>query len=329
MTDMRIVALSIGLVYVFCAGIPQTKAAELSDHPANENAVHGYLLGPGDQITIHAANVPDISDKPIRIDLSGIINMPMVGRVHAAGLSVEALEAELAKRLSVYLEEPDVAVNVMEYQSQPVSIFGEVTSPGVHQLQGRKTLVEILALAGGLKSEAGPSLRITRRLEYGRIPLPSAADDPTGQFSIAELPLKPLIDARSPDKDILIQPFDIISVPRAEFIYIAGEVTKAGAVSLTEAHSISVIEALSSTGGILKTAAAQKSRILRSVAGSSRREQVPIDVTKIMNGKAEDVQLLAGDILFVPGSAAKKASVRAIEAAVQAGTVMLTYGVIR
>src|SRR5438874_3482475 len=134
-----------------------------------------YLLGPGDQIVIRAANAPDISEKPIRIDLGGIINMPTIGRVQAGGLTVEALEAELVKRLKVYLEEPDVAVSVTEYQSQPVSIFGEVMTPGVHQLEGRKTLVEMLSLAGGLKDEAGPSIRITRRLEYGPIPLPGAA----------------------------------------------------------------------------------------------------------------------------------------------------------
>jgi polysaccharide biosynthesis/export protein len=299
------------------------------DLPGKDIAGRSYLLGPGDQIVIRAANAPDISEKPIRIDPTGIVNMPTIGRIHAAGLTVEALEAELVKRLKVYLEEPDVAVSLTEYHSQPVSIFGEVMTPGVHQLEGRKTLVEMLSLAGGLKEDAGPSVRLTRRLEYGRIPLPGAADDATGQFSIAELPLKPLIDAKTPDKDILVQPYDTISVPKAEFVYIAGDVTKAGAVPLTDAHSISVMEALSTSGGLLKTAAPNKSRILRPAPGASAREQVPVDVNKIMNGKAEDVRLRAGDILYIPGSAAKRASTRAIEAAVQVSTVILTYGVIR
>jgi len=289
----------------------------------------GYVLGPGDQIVIRAANALDISDKPIRIDPSGIINMPTIGRMRANGLTTEALEAELVKRLKVYIEEPEVAVSVTEYRSQPVSILGEVSTPGVHQLQGRKTLVEILAQAGGVRSDAGPSIRITRRLEYGRIPLPGSTDDATGQFSVAELPLTPLINAQTPDKDILIQPYDIISIPKAELVYIAGEVAKVGTVSLTEAHSISIMEALSLNGGMLKTAAPQKTKILRQVAGSATREQLPVDLNRIMKGQTEDVQLLAGDILFVPGSAAKKASVRALEAAVQAGTVILTYGVIR
>jgi polysaccharide biosynthesis/export protein len=310
--------------------ISPVPAATAESNPASEWTLKsGYLLGSGDQIVIRAANAADISEKPIRIDPSGMINMPTIGRVRAGGLTTEALEAELVKRLKVYIEEPEVAVSVTEYRSQPVSILGEVSTPGVHQLQGSKTLIEILAQAGGVKGEAGPSIRITRRLEYGRIPLPGAVDDATGQFSVAELPLTPLINAKTPDKDIVIQPYDIISVPKAELVYIAGEVAKVGTVSLTAAHSISIMEALSSNGGMLKTAAPQKTKILRMVAGSATREQLSVDLTKIMKGQAQDVQLLAGDILFVPGSAAKKASIRALEAAVQAGTVILTYGVVR
>jgi polysaccharide biosynthesis/export protein len=293
------------------------------------SARSSYLLGAGDQILIRAANVPDISEKPIRIDLNGYINMPMVGRLEAGGLTVEQLEALIAKRLKVFLEEPDVAVSVSEYQSQPVSVFGEVMTPGVHQLQGRKTLVEILAMTGGVKPEAGPTVKITRRIENGKIPLPGATDDPTGRFSIAELQLKPLIQAKTPENDIEIEPYDIISVPKAEFIYVAGDVTKSGALSLTDRPTMLIMEALASTGGVTKTSDPKKARILRSVAGSSKREQVPVDIARIMNGKGEDVELLAGDILFIPGSAAKKASLRALEAAIQTGTAILTYGVIR
>jgi polysaccharide biosynthesis/export protein len=296
---------------------------------AQVQGTSSYVLGSGDQIVIRAANVPDISEKPIRVDLNGNINMPTMGRIAAGGMTVEQLEAEIVKRLKVYLEEPDVAVSVAEYQSQPVSVFGEVATPGVQQLQGRKTLVEILSLTGGTKPEAGPTVRITRRLEYGRIPLPGAADDPTGKFSVAELELKPLIQAKTPEKDIAIQPYDVISVPKAEFVYVAGDVTKSGALTLNDRPTMLIMEALSSTGGISKTANPKKARILRSVPGSSRRDQVPVDIAKIMNGKGEDVELLAGDILFIPGSASRKASLRALEVAISSGTAILTYGVIR
>src|SRR5258708_38948242 len=95
-----------------------------------------YALGTDDQITIHALNMPDISDKPMRIDTDGHIKLPMVGRLKVVGLTVPQLEAELVERLKVYLEKPDVVVSVTEFHSQPVSIVGEVKTPGVHQIQG-------------------------------------------------------------------------------------------------------------------------------------------------------------------------------------------------
>jgi polysaccharide export outer membrane protein len=301
---------------------PQPVAAPV---PGTQNS-GSYRLGAGDQIMIRASNSPELNEKTFRIDLNGYINAPTIGRIMAAGSTVEALERELLTRMRVFLQEPDVAVSVMEYQSQPVSIFGEVATPGVHQLQGRKTLVELLSMAGGLKVDAGPLVRITRDLQYGRIPLEGAADDPTGKYSIAQLELKPLIAAKTPEKDIAIQPYDIISVPRAELIYIAGDVTKSGPVELTDRTTISVLEALSATGGVTKTADTKKGRILRSVPGSSIRAQVPVNISKIMTGKSNDVQMMAGDILVVPPSSTKKAAQRALEMAIQVGTVVMTSG---
>ncbi len=308
------------------AGLAQTTAARPGGNAAGRSS---YVLGSGDLLTVRALNVPEITDKPIRIDPDGNINFPMVGRIHAAGMTAEQLEAEIFNRLKVYLNDPQVSVDVTEHKSQPVSVFGEVSSPGVHQLDGRKTLIEILAMVGGVRPSAGPTIRITRRLEYGRIPLAGAADDSSAQFSVAEVEIRPLIDAKSPDKDIEIQPYDVISVPKAEMIYVGGDVAKVGSVNLTEARSISIMEALSSSGGVLKTSAPQKSRILRSVAGSAKRDQIPVDISKILNGQSEDVQLQAGDILFIPSSIKSKATSRALEAVIQTAMVALTYGIVR
>jgi polysaccharide export outer membrane protein len=306
-----------------------SQTAPAATRPATETVTElqsNYVLGPEDQIVIHASDVPDVSDKPLRLDLSGYINMPMVGRIHAGGLTAEQLETELTKRLKVYLEKPEVAVAVAEYRSQPVSIVGEVTAPGIQQVQGRKTLLEILSLAGGLRSEAGPGVKITRGLEWGRIPLPGAADDATGKFSVAEVDLKSLMEAKDPEKNIVIRPYDVISVPRAEIVYVVGEVGKAGPLVLGEGYSISVLAAVSSAGGVLRTAAANRAMILRPIMGGPRRAELPVDLKKIMTGQANDVPLLAGDILFVPDSAGKRATARAVEAVVQMGTILGTYG---
>jgi polysaccharide export outer membrane protein len=279
-----------------------------------------YLLGPDDVVTIHAVNAPDMSDKPFRVDADGELKLPMVGRIHAGGLTPEQLETEIAKRLKVYLEEPEVIVSVAEFKSQPVSVVGAVSQPGVHQLEGQKTLVEVLAAAGGLRQDAGATITITRRLEYGRIPLPGAADDPTHQFSIAEVNLKSVMEAKNPEYNIPIRPHDLISVPRAEVIYVIGEVGHQGALTLNEGASISALEAVSTSGGMLRTAAPSRARILRPVPGQDKRTELAVDLKRILAGRSDDMPLLAGDILVVPGSAGKHAVYRALEAAVQVGT---------
>jgi polysaccharide export outer membrane protein len=170
-------------------------------------------------------------------------------------------------------------------------------------------------------------VKITRRLEYGRIPLPGAVDDPTHQFSIAEVQLKSVLEAKNPEYNILIRPHDVISVPRAEMVYVIGEVGHAGALPLSEGDSLSVLEAVSSSGGMLRTAAVSHARILRPVPGQQKRSEVVVDFKKIMAGQSADIPLLAGDVLVVPGSTGKHAVYRALEAAVTAGTFIASYGV--
>src|SRR5437588_2346223 len=127
-----------------------------------------------------------------------------------------------------YLQEPDVSISISEFRSQPISILGAVQNPGVHQLQGRKNLFAVLSLAGGLRQDAGYRVRITRKLEWGRIPLPGALDDPSGQFSTASVSIKSIMDATSPAENIAIKPEDVISVPKADLVYVIGAVHKSG-----------------------------------------------------------------------------------------------------
>ena len=115
-----------------------------------------YTLGPGDQVMIRAVDVEEIdSRQPLPIDSRGNINLPVVGRMQAGGLTTEELEAAIGSRLEKYVNRPDVTVTLTELRSQPVSVLGSVQMPGVHQLQGQKTLFEVLSLAGGLRSTPG------------------------------------------------------------------------------------------------------------------------------------------------------------------------------
>ena len=284
-----------------------------------------YVLGPDDQVVIHVLDSDEIGASPFRIDMRGYINVPLAGRLQAAGLTVDQLEAALAARLKQYLQTPTVTVSVSEFRSQPVSVLGAVNTPGVHQIRGRKTLFEVISEAGGLKTEAGNSIKITRRKEFGNIPLAGTADDSSGKFTVADVSVKSIMEARNPQENILVQPNDVISVPRAELVYVIGAVKRPGGFVLSEREHISVLQALSMAEGLDRVASPGNARILRASGGATSRAEIPVDVNKILTGKIGDVQLLANDILFVPNSAAKSAAMRGLEAAIQLGTGVAIY----
>ncbi len=280
------------------------------------------VLGPDDQVTIHVTDAPDISDKPYRIDNSGELRIPRAGRIQAAGLTAQELEAAITERLKSWLRAPDVTVLVAESRSQPVSILGAVKSPGVKQIQGQETLFEVLSDVGGIADDAGYSVKITRRLEWGRIPLPSAADDPTGRYSVAEVGIPDILAAKDPSLNILICPQDVISVPRAELVYVLGQVPRAGGYVLQGRTGLSLLQALTLAGGIDKNAAGKKAKILRPSPGGNRIE-IPVDLPKVMAGKAPDQELRPQDILFLPSSNSKKILSRIADIGALASTAML------
>lgn len=280
----------------------------------------GYVLGPDDQISIRIAQAPEFIDKPVRIGPDGYIELPFAGRVKAGGLTPEALRSELTKRFSTTVRDPEVSVSIEDYRSQPVSVIGAVTTPGVHQVRGRKTLVEALSLAGGLRQDSGNIIAITRRGEYGPIGIEGETEDAATGFRTARVDAAALLEGRNPEVNVFIQPNDVIAVPRARMLYVMGEVTRAGGFVLNDRDRMSVLEALSLAGGITHVAAAKRAKILRAGVGETGRTEIDIDVQKIVAGKAPDQVLKAQDILFIPSSMPKRASVRALEAAIQVGT---------
>ena len=293
-----------------------------------DDATRGYLLGADDVISIRAIDAEEISDKAMRIGNNGFINLPMIGRVQAGGVTVEQLEAELVNRLKPFLKHPEVSVNVVELRSQPVSVIGSVKSPGVHQLKGRKTLVEILSLAGGLTDDAGYSAHITRRKDWGEIPLRTSKLDDTGQFYVAEVGLREIMEAKNPVENIEVMPNDVISVPRAQMVYVIGEVLKAGGFALGERQRVSVLQALSLAGGLARMAARSNAKILRaSTSDDSQRTELSVNLNRILQGKDKDVPLQPDDILFVPNSKTRPAMVRTLEAMFSVGTSVAIYRV--
>lgn len=309
----------IGAWQVVQEPVPATdKKPPVVEHPTK------YVLGPGDEIVIIALNAEDIANKPIRITAGGDLNLPMVGRIHVAGMTVEQLEGELTERLKKYIRNPEVAVNVTGFKSQPVSVIGFVGTPGVIQLEGRKTLIEVLSMAGGLKQDAGYRVKITRKGEWGPIPLPSAT--PTGDYSVAEVNIRGINDASHPEENILILPFDVISVPRAEVVYVMGEVRKPGGFALNDRQSISVLQAIALSEGLGFNASAKNSKILRPVPGANHQE-IAINLEQLLQGKTKDVTLQPDDILFVPNSSAKSAFHKTIDGVINGLGGALIYRV--
>jgi polysaccharide export outer membrane protein len=186
-------------------------------------------------------------------------------------------------------------------------------------------LVEVLALAGGLDTNAGSTLKVTRRKEWGPIPLPNAADDPTGQFRVADLDIKSLLEATNPEANILVQPNDVISVPRADTVYVTGHVQKPGGFLLNERRGVTVLEAVSMAGGFDRTAKPQNARLLRHQPGSTSRVYIAVNLKKILEGKQPDVRMQPEDILFVPNNVPKSAALRALDAAIQMGTGVVVW----
>jgi polysaccharide export outer membrane protein len=290
------------------------------------NAAHcgdlsNYVLGPDDQITVMIPELDELNGKAFRLDKDGELQLPLAGRLNGAGLTAEQLGHAIEKHLTKFVNQPQAIVSVTEFRSQPVSVLGQVGNPGVYQIQGCKTLFEVLSLAGGLKPDAGDRVRITRDLRRGRIPLPQAQNDASGRFSLTSVSIKDIMDARHPEENIAIMPTDVISVPKAELVYVVGAVHKPGGFVLGEEGSISVLQVISLAEGPEKTAATKRAKIMRPIPGTTERSEVPIDLSKLMAGKSdEDPRLHANDILFVPDSAGKSFGAKTLDAAITALT---------
>lgn len=109
-----------------------------------------YRIGATDLLRINVFRVPDLSFEEIRVDASGVIQMPLVGTVQAEGLTPDELSASLATRLGAqYLRNPQITVTVLEAASQKITVDGAVTQPGVYEMQGRTTLLQAVAMARG------------------------------------------------------------------------------------------------------------------------------------------------------------------------------------
>ena len=267
------------------------KTSSEQDMQGLASSVEAYHLGPGDEIKVQQSNAEELDGRTARIDDMGYATLPLVGRIKLGGATLEQAESLLASRLSHLLVNPEPVVSIAEYRSQPVSVLGAVNNPGVLQLQGRKTLMEMLSLAGGMRQDAGGEVVITRRLGYGRIPVSNESLDPSGQFSTARIDAAGLIKGANPGDNVVILPQDVISVPGSEMIYVAGDVHKPGSFPLRDSNGISVLQAISLAEGLGPQASAKNARIFRAHGGDQEKDEIPVDVWRILAGEGTDFKL--------------------------------------
>lgn len=248
-----------------------------------------YRIGPRDQIQIRVDELPNL-DSEQAVAEDGTIVLPIIGTVHAQGLSEDQLALRLRQRLeSEGLRHPTVTVNVSAYRSRPVSILGAVANPGNHFIPGRTTLLEVLLDAGGLTPDHGPSIFVRRRAE-------------NGLSDRVEIPAYDLVTAGDPALNLPILPGDYIHVPPAGevVIHLLGEIEKSGSLVFPANRRVTLLTAIAGAGGLLETAA-RKIRIKRHAA-TGELEEVVVDYRKILNGSEPDVELEDGDLIIVKES---------------------------
>jgi len=185
-------------------------------------------------------------------------------------------------------------------------------------------LVELLSMAGGVRNDAGDRVKVSRRPEFGRIPLPNARVEPGSNFSVAEVSLNSIMEATNPADNILVKPNDVISVPKAAMVYVVGEVHKSGGFVLKDQERVTALQALALAEGLSPTASPQKAKILRTGVGPDRTE-VAVDLKMILTGKAKDVPMQSDDILVVPTSVASSILKKTLQTIVQTGTGIAIY----
>ena len=286
-----------------------------------------YVIGPEDILTLSVMNVPELTET-VRVENDGTIPVRLLGHVKAAGLTTLQLRTDLEKQWGeTYLEDPKVSVFIREFHAQPISVIGAVAKPGLYQLTGPRTLIEVISMAGGLgtrgANQPGRYLYVTRKGGFDDLQLAEGMEQ-TAPDQI-EIDLKELMQNRDPALNIKMKPFDIVSVSKAGIIYVIGAVGKPGGFVMEDRERVSVLQALSMAGGATTFAKKSGARIVRQGENGSRQE-IPVDLGKVVKGTGEDVEMSANDILIVPDNTKKYWGMRGVDTAISTLTAAVIYG---
>jgi polysaccharide biosynthesis/export protein len=288
---------------------PPAAANQSASSPLPLLANSNVKLGIGDLVEISVFGVPDLSTKT-RISGSGDIYLPLIDYVHVADLTTDEAQVLIEKRLEDggFVRSPHVSIFVDESASQAITVIGEVSHPGAYPAIGERRLFDMISMAGGLTDKAGRNVTIEHRGDSGQA---------------VELQLSPSLTEET-QNNVDVSPGDTIIVSRAGIVYVVGDVQHPSGFRIEDA-SLSVLKALALAGGNTHTSALSKSRILRQTPNGV--QEIPVNLKKMLYAKTPDMAMTKGDILFVPGSAAKTALYKAADVAVALSTTLAVIAV--
>lgn len=255
-------------------------SAAAGQSPPKDDA--NFVIGPNDRIRITVWNHANISGE-YSVERDGTFTFPLIGRVDAGGLTVEALEGELRRLLADgFYRNPQVTATVLENRSRRIYVMGEVRTPGTYPITGDLSLIEALARAGSTAASAADHALIIHTANASG-PLVPGQD---ASASMTHVDLRRLAGGQDLS-DVTVHDGDTVFVPRAANIFVYGQVRNPGSYPIGQ--DTTVRQALALAGGASEYGALNRIRIIRVVDG----KQVDLKV------KMDD-QLRAGDTLIVP-----------------------------
>jgi polysaccharide export outer membrane protein len=247
------------------------------------------VLHPGDLISVSVYGVPDYRVK-VRIAGNGVVDLPLIGGVPVAGMTVEQAQHEVAQHLidRQMILDPDVLIQVEDSMVDVITVTGEVFNPRAIPAYAPMSLMDAIGAVGGLKPEASHNITILRK----------GATEPL----LVVLSSNP---AQALQQNVPLYPGDRVLVPRVGVVYVVGAVTHAGAYPISPNTPLTAFQAVTLAGGVGFQAARSEARIIRTSGG--KRHEIPFNLGKVMKGTAQDPIVQSDDIVYIPTSATKAA----------------------
>ncbi|HOM94046.1 MAG TPA: polysaccharide biosynthesis/export family protein [Candidatus Saccharicenans sp.] len=251
--------------------------------------IREYVIGPRDLLEIKVFELPEF-DHTVRVSEDGSITLPLVGNVQIGGLTKDKAEKKLSELLEKYVKKAQVSIFIKEYQSSRVAIIGAVEKPGMYELVGRQTLLQMISQAGGFKDTAADEIYVLRE----------GQDGTTASISID---LEDLLINGNQNLNIPIQPNDVINVPVDKLIniYVFGEVKQPGALQVKMSKKITLLQAIAQAGGLTENATKRGVTIKRRDK-SGKEINITVNLNDIIKGKKKDIPLQEGDVVIVKQS---------------------------